>query len=231
MLKDKYKSIETLNDAWGSEFGSWDEFAGVIDAQIRSEQQTQDYAELLYAYGNQYFGTVKKALKSVLPNHLYLGSRFPIWGMPPEIVHAAANHLDVITYNLYEEGLVPEKWAFLEEIDMPSLIGEFSFGSDDAGHFHPGIVISADQEDRGRMFKNYLWSVIDNPWFVGAHMFQYVDSPITGRAYDGENYNNGFVAVTDVPYAPMVRAAKEVNSQLYQRRFGSPAASEGAGDD
>ena len=222
ILQGKYETIEALNQAWNKNISSWQDFADGMDSSLETEQQKQDYADLLYAYGNQYFGTANNALKSVLPNHLYLGSRFPVWGMPPEIVRAAARHVDVITYNLYEEGLVPEKWAFLSEIDRPSLIGEFSFGADDAGHFHPGIVISADQEDRGRMFRNYLYSVIDNPYFVGAHMFQYVDSPITGRAYDGENYNNGFLAVTDVPYEPMVKAAKEVNSTLYQRRFGEP---------
>jgi hypothetical protein len=42
--------------------------------------------------------------------------------------------------------------------------------------------------------------VIRNPWFVGAHWFQYVDSPLTGRSYDGENYNVGFVSVADIPY-------------------------------
>ncbi|HEY8570292.1 MAG TPA: agarase, partial [Microbulbifer sp.] len=91
------------------------------------------------------------------------------------------------------------------------------------GHFHPGIVIAADQEDRGRKFKNYMNSVIDNPYFVGVHMFQYMDSPITGRAFDGENYANGFVSVTDVPYAEMVKAAKEVHEGLYQRRYGDLA--------
>jgi agarase len=224
LLRTRYATIEALNAAWGKQVASWEAFAAGMDSSLETDQQKLDYADLLYDYGNQYFSACDKALKSVLPSTLYLGSRFPVWGMPPEIIRAAANHLDVITYNLYEEGLVPEEWEFLAETDMPSLIGEFSFGSDDAGHFHPGIVISADQEDRGRMFRNYLYSVIDNPYFVGAHMFQYVDSPITGRAYDGENYNNGFIAVTDVPYEHMVRAAKEVNSALYERRYHGPAA-------
>lgn len=63
-------------------------------------------------------------------------------------------------------------------------------------------------------------TVIDNPYFVGAHWFQYLDSPLTGRAYDGENYNTGFVTITDVPYKIMVDAAKEINTELYPRRFG-----------
>ena len=56
---------------------------------------------------------------------------------------------------------------------------------------------------------------------VGAHWFQYTDSPLTGRAHDGENYNVGFVSITDIPYPEMVEAAKAFNKDLYQRRFGS----------
>ncbi|MGJ8691162.1 MAG: agarase [Thalassotalea sp.] len=220
VLQAKYKSIAALNKAWDKNIASWQAFNHGIDPSFNTKTQEQDYSELLYQYGVQYFGSVNKALKSVLPNHLYLGSRMPLWGMPKEIVRAAAEHNDIVTYNLYKEGVVPSEWEFLAEVDAPSLIGEFSFGSDDAGHVHPGIVIAADQKDRGFKMKNYMNSVIDNPYFVGVHMFQYADGPIAGRAYDGENYNSGIVRVTDVPYEHMVEAAKDVHQNLYQRRYG-----------
>ena len=102
---------------------------------------------------------------------------------------------------------------------MPSIIGEFHMGARDNGLFHPGLIQAATQEDRAQMYKDYMHSVVDNPYFVGAHWFQYMDSPITGRAYDGENYNVGFVNVTDTPYAPMIKAAQEINSEMYPRRF------------
>ena len=96
----------------------------------------------------------------------------------------------------------------------------FHFGASDSGLFHPGLLHAADQKDRARMYKEYMESVIDNPYFVGAHWFQYIDSPITGRALDGENYNVGFVSVTDTPYQEMIEAAYELNSSLYGRRYG-----------
>jgi len=80
--------------------------------------------------------------------------------------------------------------------------------------------MAADQADRARLYTDYMNSVIDNPYFVGAHWFQYIDSPLTGRAYDGENYNVGFVSITDQPYRELVAAAKAVNRALYQRRYG-----------
>lgn len=48
-----------------------------------------------------------------------------------------------------------------------------------------------------------------DPAFVGTHWFQYVDEPLTGRTLDGENYNIGFVSVTDTPYPEMVAADRD----------------------
>ncbi len=223
-IKEKYISINALNAAWETNIESWTAFASGIDVGFTTAEQRQDYSDLLYAYGKQYFGTIRKATKTVLPNHLYLGARMADWGRPDEIVRAAAENSDILSFNLYEDGYVQSHWKILDELDRPTLIGEFGFGADDAGHFHPGIVVAADQEDRGRKYKEYMYTLIDSPHFVGAHMFQYMDGPITGRAYDGENYNFGIVSITDVPYWPLVNAAKEVHSELYERRYnGKPS--------
>ncbi|MBU3021279.1 beta-galactosidase [Aestuariibacter sp. A3R04] len=219
LMKKKYGDIAALNHKWGTDISSWEAFDKGIDSSIRNDAQLADYSEMLYHYGEQYFRIVDDALDKHMPNHMYLGARFPDWGKPMEIVKAAAKHVDVMSYNVYKEGIHPKSWAFLEEIDMPSIIGEFHFGARDSGLFHPGLIQAATQTDRAEMYKDYMHSVIDNPYFVGAHWFQYMDSPISGRAYDGENYNVGFVNVTDTPYAPMVEAARELNSTMYSRRF------------
>ncbi len=223
ILQEKYRNIADLNSAWQTSFGSWDQFATMADAGFTTPEQRQDYSDLLYAFGKQYFGSIRRATKKVLPNHLYLGARMADWGRPDEIVRAAAEESDALSFNLYEDGYKASHWQILDELDKPTLIGEFGFGADDAGHFHPGIVVAADQKDRARKYKAYMHSIIDSPHFIGAHMFQYMDGPITGRAYDGENYNFGFVSITDIPYAPLVEAAKEVHGELYTRRFGAPS--------
>ena len=146
------------------------------------------------------------------------------WGMTPEVREAAKLHSDVISYNFYKEGIREEDWRFLHDLDMPSIIGEFHMGStSDTGLFHPGLIVATDQKDRARMYQDYVKSVIANPYFVGVHWFQYVDSPLTGRGHDGENYNVGFVRITDIPYREMVAAAKELNQQLYPLRYGDVA--------
>ncbi|MCL1065641.1 beta-galactosidase [Shewanella olleyana] len=220
VMKQKYQQIEKLNAVWGTNISDWAEFDKGIDSSINNDNQVVDYGLLLTTYADKYFSTVDKALQQYLPNHMYLGSRFPDWGMPIEVVKSSAKFVDVISFNSYKEGLPKQKWQFLADIDMPSIIGEFHIGAKDSGLYHPGLIHAADQQDRAVMYKDYMNSLIDNPYFIGAHWFQYIDSPITGRAYDGENYNVGFISVTDTPYPYMVEAAKEINSKMYQRRFG-----------
>ena len=87
-----------------------------------------------------------------------------------------------------------------------------------------GLVSTPNQAARAEMYRDYLRSVVDNPSFVGCAWFQYFDEPLTGRTYDGENYNIGLVDVTDTPYPEMIAAAKAVHAEAYPRRFGSDGA-------
>jgi agarase len=45
-----------------------------------------------------------------------------------------------------------------------------------------------------------------------------MDQPLTGRTLDGENYNIGFVTITDTPYPEMVAAARKTHGAMYRRR-------------
>ena len=182
LMKSKYKEIDALNKAWGTNIKDWSEFDRGFDSKLRNDVQIADYSELLGAYAAKYFEVVDNALDQHMPNHMYLGCRFAHWGMPMEVVKASLKYLDVVSYNSYTEGLPDYQWEFLKELDKPSIIGEFHFGTTDSGLFHPGLLHTSGQEDRARMYKEYMESVIDNPYFVGAHWFQYMDSPLTGRA-------------------------------------------------
>ena len=225
LLKAKYNNIETLNESWQTKMESWATFEKGVNFKEKdtfNQAMTNDFSMLLEAYATMYFKVVHDILEEIMPNHMYMGCRFAPWGMGKEVLKAAKKYVDVMSYNYYEEGVGKKYWSFLEEIDRPSIIGEFHIGTAASGLFHHGVIHAADHQDRARMYKDYLNSVIDNPYFVGAHWFQYIDSPVSGRAHDGENYNVGFVTNTDVPYPSMVKAAKEINSNLYKRRYGEP---------
>lgn len=220
-LIEKYETIDAINGAWNTQFGALGDLSDGFKLPDYTDAAIADLSLMLEALSEEYFRVVHDTLENTLPNHLYMGARMANWGMPDETIKASVKYSDVLSFNIYEEGMQPHEWAFLQEIDLPTVIGEFHIGAtSDTGLFHPGLVQAADQADRAAMYLAYMESVAALDSMVGAHWFQYVDSPITGRAFDGEGYNVGFVAVTDIPYPEMVAAAKAFNSRLYPKRFG-----------
>jgi agarase len=222
ILRGKYDSIEALNEAWDTAFATWQEVEAGVVLEDYNDAVVSDMSSMLEALSEEYFRVVHDTVEKYLPNHLYMGARMANWGMPDETIKASVKYSDVLSFNIYEEGMQPHAWAFLDEIDLPTVIGEFHIGAiSDTGLFHPGLVQAHDQADRAQMYLAYMESVAALPSMVGAHWFQYVDSPLTGRAFDGEGYNVGFVTVTDIPYPEMIEAAKSFNSSLYPKRFGA----------
>lgn len=229
LLRNRYPDIGSLNAAWGTSFASWDAFAApfAMDDNL-SDAARADFSMLYSDYAETYFRIVRDELKRVLPNHMYMGVRIAAnWGMPIEVVNAAKKYSDVMSFNNYREGMHPDTWGILKSLDRPTIIGEYHIGStSDTGLYNPGLIVAADQADRAQMYQRYMKTVIDNPYMVGAHWFQYIDDNVTGRAYDGENYNVGWVTNTDIPYPEMVEAAKALNYDLYEKRMAAPERAE-----
>jgi hypothetical protein len=219
-LQSKYQSIEKLNQAWQTEFDSWKTLASGVSLSVYPDALMGDLSYLLEMLSEEYFRVVHDALAKAMPQHLYMGARMANWGMPKETIKASIKYSDVLSFNIYEEGIQPKAWAFLKDIDLPTVIGEYHIGaSTETGLYHPGLVQADNQADRAQMYLDYMQSVLASPNMVGAHWFQYVDSPISGRAFDGENYNVGFVSTTDIPYPEMVAAAKKFNATVYPTRY------------
>ncbi|WP_049721010.1 agarase [Gilvimarinus polysaccharolyticus] len=220
-LKKTYSSINAFNSAWGTSLRDWEMLENGLALTNYTGAALKDLAAMLELYSAEYFRIVDSTMDELMPNHLYMGARFADWAMTPEVRTAAARYVDVMSYNYYREAVSDVFWDFLADIDKPSIIGEFHNGALDSGLLNPGLIHAESQQDRGVKYQEYVNSVIDNPYFVGVHWFQYIDSPLTGRAYDGENYNVGFVSVTDIPYKPLVDSARSVNRALYPRRYGN----------
>ncbi|MDU0353784.1 agarase [Paraglaciecola aquimarina] len=220
-LTSKYSSIAQLNQSWNTELADWSELENGVTFTGHSDMLIQDLSTMLEMLGEQYFTVVHNTLEQVLPHHLYMGARMANWGMPDEIIKASLKYSDVLSFNIYEEGVQEHFWKFLEDVDLPVTIGEFHIGTaTDSGLFNYGIVHAANQTERANMYRKYMASVLDKPYMVGAHWFQYVDEPITGRSFDGENANIGFVTVTDIPYPELIQAVKDVTSTMYPKRYG-----------
>jgi hypothetical protein len=170
-----------------------------------------DLAAFTRRFAEAHYWTVADALRRHDPDHLSLGSRFA-W-QTAEAVEACARWCDVVSFNRYRRSIAddPAEWARFHALGKPALIGEFHFGSVDRGLFWEGLVGVGKESERGAAYGRYLHAVADNPDFVGAHWFQYLDEPLTGRTLGGENAHIGFVTVADLPYARLAAAARDAN--------------------
>ena len=71
-------------------------------------------------------------------------------------------------------------------------------------------------------YRYYVENAAAMPAMIGAHWFQWMDEPNTGRS-DGENYNIGLVDVTDQPYAELMAALQVTNRHLRAVHEGAEA--------
>jgi len=231
-LIETYREPEHLAQAWGTPLASWDELrsAGFVlpPASFDNPAVIRDLAAFTRRFAEAYFRTVAEALRRHDPDHLYLGSRFA-W-RTREAVEACAHWCDVVSFNLYKRSIANDRdeWVRFHALGKPALIGEFHFGSTDRGLFWEGLVGAGRESERGPAYARYLSAVADNPDFVGAHWFQYIDEPLTGRTLDGENAHVGFVTVADLPYVDLVAAARDANLSVLRELhlIASPGVSE-----
>jgi hypothetical protein len=103
----------------------------------------------------------------------------------------------------------------------PILIGEFSYRAADAGlpnTLPPFFPTFATQAERAHAAGTYLRRVLARPYVVGAHWFQYMDQPATGR-FDGENQNFGLVQIIDDPWPALTERFQQVLADAAPRRL------------
>ncbi len=211
-LQQRYGTLDELNAAWRSGFDAWD----AVAQPRTSDAFRADRDRFLSAFADRYYATIAAALRRHAPNQLYLGSRFSV--APDFAVQAAARHGDVVSFNFYTSEPPCARYLEYHALGKPIMIGEFHFGALDRGMFHGGLSPVADQAARAEAYAHYVQAAARCPNIVGCHWFQYVDEPITGRWFDGENYNIGLVDVTDTPYPELTARATEVNRAVYRVR-------------
>ena len=165
----------------------------------------------------RYLAVIDAAVKQADPNHLNLGIRFG--GTPPDYVIALAKDFDVYSLNKYRWEPPADYLAKIYSlVHKPMLLGEFHIGVPGRG-MAPGLVQAMNQEERGIAYSYYVEHAAAHPEVVGTHWFQWIDQPATGRP-DGENYNIGWLDVTDRPYEELVEAAKLTHARLFDIHSG-----------
>jgi len=214
-LKAKYGDVAKLNTAWGTSHATWDALLAAREAPDAKKARA-DLTAFYTRIAEAYFRGVRDAIKEVAPQQLYLGCRFA-WGNALAAT-AAAKYCDVVSYNLYHRSVAD--FSFNGGADVPLIIGEFHFGALDRGMFHTGLVPVADQPARAEAYRSYVEGALRHPQFVGCHWFEYMDEPTTGRVYDEENYQIGFVDIADTPYPETIAASRAVANGMYRLRRG-----------
>lgn len=214
-LKTKYEQIDRLNLRWGGHYESWEQLARSREAPDK-QKAANDLADFYTHIASEYFRTLREVIKAVAPNQLYLGCRFA-W-VNARAAAAAAKDCDVVSYNLYRRSVAD--FEFNGGADVPLLIGEFHFGAMDRGMFHTGLVPVADQNARADLYNEFVRGALRHPQFVGCHWFQFYDEPTTGRTYDEENYQIGFVDIADTPYSETIQASRALGEELYKISLG-----------
>ncbi|MDD0973470.1 beta-galactosidase [Pseudomonas fontis] len=219
-LRDKYRNQEGLSKAWGINLTAWElmEDPG-FEPPLPNPEHPEIEADFKYfqqVFAETYFKTISDSLKWHAPNHLLLGGRFAV--STPEAVKACAQYCDVLSFNVYapkpQDGY---DFSQLAALDKPVLVSEFQFGSRDRGPFGPGPMEVAREEDRGPAYAAFLKAAAAEPSIVGAHWFQYLDQPASGRLLDGENGHFGLVGITDVPFPGFVDSVRKANLQLLEQ--------------
>ncbi|MEG7358723.1 beta-galactosidase [Pseudomonas citronellolis] len=216
-LKDKYHEHEALAAAWGVELGAWEDLdaPGYQAPEVQAEHPAieQDYSAFLRLYADQYFKTLRDSLSWHDPNHLLLGGRFAV--NTPEALASCAQYCDLLSFNLYAP--TPQQGydaAYVRSLDKPVLISEFHFGSRDRGPFWGGVSEVYNEQQRGERYQQFLAAAVKDPQIVGAHWFQYLDQPASGRLLDGENGHIGLVGITDLPFTGFIDAVRKGNQQV-----------------
>lgn len=212
-LKDKYKTIQQLNNVWKASFKDW---AALLEAREKVPVGAKaDCIAFSRTITEEYFKKVRTEFKKVAPHKLYLGCRFA--RSNSNAVMIGAKYCDVMSYNIYAQTL--DNFRLPNQLDKPVLIGEFHFGALDRGLFHPSLIKTKDQKDRGQAYYNYVKSALKHPNIIGTHWHQFADQATTGR-FDGENFQVGMVDICDTPYPETIGKVREVGYHLYEIRKG-----------
>lgn len=212
-LQKKYRTVNALNSAWNGTFEDWSGLTPL--PSTKSAAYREDLKEFSEYYLRTYYQTCRDAIKAAAPQKLYLGSRIN-HTQNSTALRICAEYADAVSINLYD--YTPDIFKLPAGVDKPVIIGEFHFGTiTEQGVWGAGLASGMDIAHSAELFRAYVQAALRDPMIIGAHWFQLMDQPLTGRN-DGENYRIGFLNVADIPYFEMAEASREISAAMYDLR-------------
>lgn len=219
-LRTRYRTVEALNTAWGSNYTTWDSDGGwpsgkgVLDESGRNPWMGRDFRQLkdspprvredlndfVGILADHYFKIVSKALREAQPNHLVIA---PVnaYGHP-KVLEAAGRYADIVQMGgslkpadfLRVYGLARKPmviWTtFMSQKDSPLSSTKGWDGID-----------FPTQSERGQAYASYLEAIVklqadDGTYpILGIDWWEWTDK-VTG----GEHHNFGLVSNLDNAY-------------------------------
>ena len=196
------------------------------------DKAKEDIISFCRLVAHTYFNVTDTSLEAADPNHLNLGVRFHLLGVPREVLEECANFTDVISINYYRNnilvydphvrflskkyGCVPlDDWMrkYYEISGKPLRVCEYNVEGNDGSWpiVEPRMLrptLSRTQERRADIFEWYVTNCQKTPYLVEqGFWFLYRDS------FDR---NHGLVNLWDEPYTPLIERLPKVNSRAFE---------------
>jgi hypothetical protein len=215
LAKRYEKNLEIINRKFGTKAGT---FQDLIKTPLDTEKMAAaDVSEFIRLASRMYFEQVRKAIKQIDPNHLFLGSSLTVgWHSSVDWDTGGAEFLDAISLDYYSGD--PAWIKSYHAAGKPILLLEFSFSA--AGRGLSSLLgFCSSHRARGLNYRYYVENLAADPLMVGFGWFLCYDAPVTGRP-DGENFNMGLLNVCDQPYEEMIEEMKKTNTRLFDLHAG-----------
>lgn len=217
-LEAKYPAIADLNQAWESDYASYDDFMNSRKSRFNNRKSYPDMIAFGKVMIDRYYQVCRDAVRRNAPNHLYMGSRL----MPQpcadiDVAYIADKYCDIVSINSYN--LLYRDLNF-PGVTKPIWLSEYSIRADGRGYW--GVQQCRNQQERAAMYQQVFHDILANPSIVGAAWFNYQNQLVTGRDIKGEGYPFGFVDIADTPYPEMTAMNRRLSETIYDVRFGTP---------
>jgi hypothetical protein len=227
-LEHKYSSIAALNQAWKSNFASFDALiAARPDPLIREGAMYEDFRLFSREILRTYNSTILRIIHQEDPGRLVFTNRFMI-GEARDVFENLDLYsgYDAIAVNAYPSnlsaGMAPGEREYLtllhERTGKPLLVTEWSVPARDSGLYEnyahldwsfPQTV--ATQQQRARQAAEYLAQLYDLPFVIGAHWFTWSDIDTKER-----QANRGLFKANNQPWTELQEALAGVIRDMRQ---------------
>ena len=229
LLQDKYGDIKKFNAAWEMKTPALN-FAALNDERlfVVSQSASEDMSAYFDLFLDSYYGLIDRTYDRYCPHHLLLGSRYlSSTANSDAVCRAAGKYLDVISVNYYTYALETDFLTRIHKLSggRPILLSEWHYGATNQG-LSGGARQVRDQRERGLAYRNYVEGAAALGFVIGQQWFSYLDQPLTGRWFEGDNGekgNIGLVNVADRPYKEFLAEATQANANVYPVLLGDKA--------